>query len=111
PLATAPNRPHGAISTRGSWRSRVTLPLPTGVSTSSRSPPRLTPTGVDTGAPDRRNVVSDTNRWSARASSGVTATTIGNAPDQPLNCAVSTPGASVSDGPYQVRCRPLTNTG
>ena len=30
---------------------------------------------------------------------------------RPVSCAVSSAGASASDGPYQVRCRPLTNTG
>ena len=30
---------------------------------------------------------------------------------QPPSCAARSAGASASDGPYQVRCRPLTNTG
>ena len=54
PGSTAPRREHGRISTRGSRRSRLTLPLPEGVVTrSDPSTSGATQTGVATGAPEQ----------------------------------------------------------
>ena len=75
PSATVPRRLHARSSTRGSWRSRRTFPVSTAVVTTRASLSRATQTGVATGAPLRRKVVSETNcAIPAAASSGVSDT-------------------------------------
>lgn len=64
---TDPRRLHGRSSTRSEFLMRLTLPLSAGVMTTRLSPSRAIHTGVDTGAPDRRKVVSETNASSPRA--------------------------------------------
>ena len=84
PSATAPKRPQGRTSTRGSRRSRLTLPDPNGVSTTSAAPSRATHTGVDTEAPDRRKVVSEMKRSSARLRRGSTASRLRSGRSSPV---------------------------
>ena len=68
--STLPLRLHGTSSTREVCRSRLTLPLPAGVVTSRSAPSRATHTGVETGTPVLRYVVSETKRSSPRCVEG-----------------------------------------
>ena len=60
PSGTLPRMSQNRSSTRLVCASRFVLPVPSTVTTTSSSPSLATQTGLDTAAPDRRNVVRDT---------------------------------------------------